>query len=259
MALVKTLRLVWSALPALNASAPTENSIVLIMAALDSASFFRDATPGADSSLSGLIAMLAAADALSRVADVDQFQKQTVFLAFTGEACGYLGNRRFLLELVGGNPSLSGVHQVLEVGSVGKAVDAGLLTATGHAKGVRSTPAPSFQLPNLTSFNPCSFSLCGYGKCVEKENPGFLMAPYYCECNPGNSNALNKSYGICLPDCNFSRGCPDLGIPLSGSTPGAPPSPPSSVTFPPSAGKRVKVVAAFLVAAVVGATSWLLA
>ncbi|KAL3676796.1 hypothetical protein R1sor_026744 [Riccia sorocarpa] len=178
---------VWSALPALNASGPTENSIVLVMAALDSASFFRDATPGADSSLSGLIAMLAAADALSRVADVDQFQKQSVFLAVTGEAWGYLGNRRFLLELAGGNPSLSGVHQVLEVGSVGKAVDAA-----------------------------CSFSLCGYGKCVEKENPGFLMAPYSCECNLGNSNALNKR-------------------------------------------KRVKVVAAFLVAAVVGATSWLLA
>ncbi|KAL3693295.1 hypothetical protein R1sor_006946 [Riccia sorocarpa] len=121
-----------------------------------------------------------------------------------------------------------------------------------------STPAPSFQLPNLTSFNPCSFSLCGYGKCVEKENPGFLMAPYSCECNPGNSNALNQSSGICLPDCNFSGGCPDLGIPLSGSTPGAPPPPPSSVTFPPSAGKRVEVVATILVAAVVGATSWLL-
>ncbi|KAL3698397.1 hypothetical protein R1sor_012473 [Riccia sorocarpa] len=128
---------VWSALPPLNASAPTENPIVLVIAAMDSASFFRDATPGADSSLSGLIAMLAAADALSRVADVDQFQKQIVFLAVTGEAWGYLGSRRFLLELAGGNPSLSGlnisrIHQVLEVGSVGKAVDAGRATLYLH-------------------------------------------------------------------------------------------------------------------------------
>ncbi|KAL2608334.1 hypothetical protein R1flu_026907 [Riccia fluitans] len=128
---------VWSALPALNASAPTENPIVLVMAAMDSASLFRDATPGADSPLSGLIAMLAAADALSRVPDVDQFQKQIIFLAVTGEAWGYLGSRRFLRELASGNPSLSGlsmsrIHQVLEVGSVGKAVDAGRATLYFH-------------------------------------------------------------------------------------------------------------------------------
>ncbi|KAG6547977.1 hypothetical protein Mapa_010799 [Marchantia paleacea] len=128
---------VWSSLPAINVTDPVENPIVLVMAAMDSASFFRDATPGADSPLSGLIAMLAAADALSRVPDVDEFQKQIVFLALTGEAWGYLGSRRFISELAGGNPSISGlslsrIHQLLEIGSVGKAVDAGRATLYVH-------------------------------------------------------------------------------------------------------------------------------
>ncbi|KAL2634502.1 hypothetical protein R1flu_005981 [Riccia fluitans] len=131
------------------------------------------------------------------------------------------------------------------------------LTCNGKAEGpapALSPSAPSFQLPNLTSFNPCTLSLCGYGKCVKEENPGFLMAPYSCVCDLGNSNALNMSSGICLPDCNFLGGCPDLGIPLSGSSS---PPPPSNVTFPPSAGRRVGGVATFLAAAAIGSTAWL--
>lgn len=43
---------VWSSLPPINASASSEKSIVLAVSSMDSASFFRDNTVGADSPLS---------------------------------------------------------------------------------------------------------------------------------------------------------------------------------------------------------------
>ncbi|BBN05712.1 hypothetical protein MPTK1_3g15400 [Marchantia polymorpha subsp. ruderalis] len=92
------------------------------------------------------------------------------------------------------------------------------------------SPAP-FTLPNFTDFNPCTFSLCGFGKCVAHENPGLLTVPYSCQCDPGNSNVMNMSSGTCLPNCNFGASCTQLGLPLSNSTQSAPPS---TITTPPS-------------------------
>lgn len=45
---------VLSTMPAVNVSAPTVKPTVLAMASMDSASFFRDVAPGADSRMSGL-------------------------------------------------------------------------------------------------------------------------------------------------------------------------------------------------------------
>lgn len=77
-------------------------------------------------SLAGVIALLAAVDALSRVDGFNEFPKRLVFLVFTGEARGYLGSRQFLAQLKKGNfvdygLTTSSVRQVLEVGSVGQA------------------------------------------------------------------------------------------------------------------------------------------
>uniref|UniRef100_A0ABL6UCT2 Nicastrin n=1 Tax=Cannabis sativa TaxID=3483 RepID=A0ABL6UCT2_CANSA len=91
---------VWSSLPPLNISSSDQGKpIILAVASMDSASFFRDKSLGADSPISGLIALLAAVDALSHLEAIDGFNKQLVFLVFTGEAWGYLGSRRFLHEL----------------------------------------------------------------------------------------------------------------------------------------------------------------
>lgn len=131
---------VWSSLPPINVSSSLpEKPIIMAVAAMDSASFFRDKTLGADSPLSGMIALLAAVDALSHIDDMSEFTKQLVFLVVTGEAWGYLGSRRFLAELTSGADSVNGlssalIDQVVEVGSCGKAMMEGVPTFFAHTQ-----------------------------------------------------------------------------------------------------------------------------
>lgn len=131
---------VWSSLPPINVSSSLpKKPIIMAIAAMDSASFFRDKTPGADSPLSGMIALLAAVDALSHIDGMSEFTKQLVFLVVTGEAWGYLGSRRFLAELTSGADSVHGlssalIDQVVEIGSVGKAMTEGVPTFFAHTQ-----------------------------------------------------------------------------------------------------------------------------
>ncbi|KAI9160899.1 hypothetical protein LWI28_012589 [Acer negundo] len=135
---------VWSSLPPINISSSFQSKpIILSVASMDSASFFRDKSLGADSPISGLISLLAAVDALSRVDGLTNLSKQLVFLVPTGEAWGYLGSRRFLLELdllsdavTGLNSSL--IETVIEIGSVGKGLNQEVKTFFTHAAGVSS-------------------------------------------------------------------------------------------------------------------------
>ncbi|XP_038721111.1 nicastrin isoform X1 [Tripterygium wilfordii] len=135
---------VWSSLPPINVSSlDTPKPIILAVATMDAASFFRDKSLGADSPISGLIAMLAAVDALSRVDGLDSLSKQLVFTVFTGEAWGYLGSRRFLLELDLGSDPVNGlsnklIETVLEIGSVGKGFSQDNKTFFAHTAGVSS-------------------------------------------------------------------------------------------------------------------------
>ncbi|GJW14258.1 nicastrin [Tanacetum coccineum] len=135
---------VWSALPTTNVSASSKKKpIVLAVASMDSASFFRDKSLGADSPLSGLISLLAAVDALSRIEGSETLSKQLAFVVFTGESWGYLGSRRFLLELDQHTDAVNGIDNtlietVLEVGSVGKGYDQGVKTFYAHTTGVSS-------------------------------------------------------------------------------------------------------------------------
>ncbi|GLJ11946.1 hypothetical protein SUGI_0180740 [Cryptomeria japonica] len=129
---------VWSSLPPINVSSSSpKKPIILAIATMDSMSFFRDKTLGADSPLSGLIALLTAVDALSHVDGASKWEKQLVFLVVTGEAWGYLGSRRFLAELNSSGDSVNGlsselIEQVVEVGSVGKAMVKGIPTFFAH-------------------------------------------------------------------------------------------------------------------------------
>ncbi|KAF3331598.1 nicastrin [Carex littledalei] len=139
---------VWSSLPPINISSVPTKPIILAVASLDSASFFRDRSLGADSPISGLIALLTAVDALSHVNHLKKLKKQFVFAAFTGEAWGYLGSRKFLQELDLGSDSVKGldssmIEQILEMGSVGKGlVESGTLFyahAAGELSGTKGT------------------------------------------------------------------------------------------------------------------------
>uniref|UniRef100_A0ACD5ZEA0 Uncharacterized protein n=1 Tax=Avena sativa TaxID=4498 RepID=A0ACD5ZEA0_AVESA len=130
---------VWASLPAMsNESMKHQKPIIMVVASQDSASFFRDRSLGADSPLSGLIALLTAVDALSHLHDLSKLKKQLVFAAFDGEAWGYLGSRKFLQELDEGDDSVNGINssmieQVLEIGSVGKGISQGHPLFYAHA------------------------------------------------------------------------------------------------------------------------------
>lgn len=119
---------VWTSLPPLkNGSTEHPKPLILAIASQDSASFFRDRSLGSDSPISGLIALLTAVDALSHIHGLSKLKKQLVFAVFNGEAWGYLGSRKFLQELDEGAASVNGISslmidQVLEIGSVGKAI-----------------------------------------------------------------------------------------------------------------------------------------
>ncbi|KAH6796470.1 Zn-dependent exopeptidases superfamily protein [Perilla frutescens var. hirtella] len=135
---------VWSALPPITfSSSPEVKPIVLVITSMDSASFFRDKNLGAESPISGLIALLAVVDALSNVG-LEELNKQLVFSVFTGEAWGYLGSRRFFLESDQQSDTIKGlnltaVETVMEIGSVGKNSPQGTKTFFAHTAGNASS------------------------------------------------------------------------------------------------------------------------
>ncbi|CAN6246191.1 unnamed protein product [Urochloa humidicola] len=132
---------VWASLPPIkNGSTERQKPIILVVTSQDSASFFRDRSIGSDSPISGLIALLTAVDALSHIHDLSNLKKQLVFAVFNGEAWGYLGSRKFLQQLDEGADSVNGINrlmidQVLEIGSVGKAVTGEYPSFYAHAAG----------------------------------------------------------------------------------------------------------------------------
>lgn len=136
---------VWSALPPIDTSSSEKSKpVILTMASMDSASFFRDKSLGADSPLSGMITLLAAVDALSRIGGFDNLTKQLVFAVFTGEAWGFLGSRRFLAELDKQSDAVRGlnftmIERVIEIGSIGKSFDRGVRGLFAHTTGVTSS------------------------------------------------------------------------------------------------------------------------
>ncbi|XP_065848730.1 nicastrin isoform X2 [Euphorbia lathyris] len=135
---------VWSSLPPINISQPKQSKpIILTVASMDSASFFRDKSLGAESPISGLISLLAAVDSLSRLDGLEDLSNQLVFSVFTGEAWGYLGSRRFLLELDLQSEVVTGlsdslIEMVIEIGSVGKGFIGGNKTFFTHTAGFSS-------------------------------------------------------------------------------------------------------------------------
>ncbi|KAI8074161.1 Nicastrin-domain-containing protein [Gongronella butleri] len=77
-----------------------QKPIVVLSAAMDSNSLFRDLTVGVGSSLSGLVTLLAVADALSRSPQpLSQANKHVLFTAFTAEPWGFAGSQRFLQDI----------------------------------------------------------------------------------------------------------------------------------------------------------------
>ncbi|RHY26771.1 hypothetical protein DYB32_007311, partial [Aphanomyces invadans] len=81
---------------------------IVAMASMDTTSFSHVYAPGANAGASGLVALLAAADALKTIPS-SALKKNIVFSAFQGESYGFVGSRRFLADLKQAKASPHGV------------------------------------------------------------------------------------------------------------------------------------------------------
>ncbi|XP_006829632.3 uncharacterized protein LOC18425012 isoform X2 [Amborella trichopoda] len=86
-----------------------------------------------------------------------------------------------------------------------------------------SAPPPPFSLlppilpPPINLSDPCTYTLCGEGKCVTIDETSHV-----CECNPGSANLLGSSNLPCFKQCSLGADCGGIGF-------GAPPPPSSNV------------------------------
>lgn len=115
---------------------------VLVSARLDATAMFHDVAAGANAAMSGLIVLLAAAEAYAaalRAAEAAVAPgeakatpaKRVAFAAFAAEDWGYAGSRRFLWELAGGGADAgfgaANVGDVLGLGDVDAAIELGAI------------------------------------------------------------------------------------------------------------------------------------
>lgn len=103
-------------------------SVVIAAARLDSRSFFFDIAPGADSSVSGFVSLLAAAHALRNATQEAQPNRTILYAFFQGETFDYIGSSRMVYDMQNNQftVDLDNVHSVLEVGQVGLRADSKL-------------------------------------------------------------------------------------------------------------------------------------
>ncbi|KAG0232971.1 hypothetical protein BGW42_007784 [Actinomortierella wolfii] len=90
---------VWST-PSPNIIATDNKKIIMVTAAMDSRSFFHDLTIGVESSITGMVAVLATAEALSRSPiPLSSMQRHIVYALFSSEAWGFGGSQRFVRDI----------------------------------------------------------------------------------------------------------------------------------------------------------------
>jgi nicastrin len=145
--------------------------ILLVISQIDSTSLFHSLTQAADSPLSGLIAMLAAAQALgsvennnnnNRLLAEQKYKKRIIFLAVMGEPWDFMGSRRLLYELENGNVAVQGldvdsIEAIIEIGQVGRAGKA-TTTRTTKEENLASTASGSNVEKDINANNTISSS-----------------------------------------------------------------------------------------------------
>ena len=123
---------VWAALPPLPPVTPTmptdlketRRDVLLVVAQKDTDGLFKHLAQGADSALSGLIALLVAADALSQAAEAEAYDRHVVFAPLAGEPWDFMGSRKLLWDLSTGADTVQPLNRhkvagVVEIGAVG--------------------------------------------------------------------------------------------------------------------------------------------
>ncbi|KAF8926196.1 hypothetical protein BGZ58_000101 [Dissophora ornata] len=156
---------VWST-PSVNISSTDGKPIVVVSAAMDSRSLFHDLTLGVESSVTGMVTLLAVAEALSRSSiSLDSMPKHILYTLFTAEAWGLSGSQRFVQDISNPvnciKPSTAGsgclfpffsdldfqrinpanIDSILEVGQVGGITSPAVATPTlyGHIDSLQPT------------------------------------------------------------------------------------------------------------------------
>ncbi|RVE60976.1 hypothetical protein OJAV_G00166020 [Oryzias javanicus] len=101
-------------------------SVVIAAAKMDSRSFFFDVAPGADSCATGLVALLAAANALRNA--TAELNRTILYTFFNGETFDYIGSSRMVYDMANNDftVDLDNIHSVLEVGQVALGSDSRL-------------------------------------------------------------------------------------------------------------------------------------
>ncbi|CDH57981.1 nicastrin [Lichtheimia corymbifera JMRC:FSU:9682] len=84
--------------PSLNIQADDGKPVVVLAAAMDSRSMFHDLTIGTNTDVSGVVALLAVAEALSRVPTTN-LSKHILYTLFAAEPWGFAGSQRFVQDI----------------------------------------------------------------------------------------------------------------------------------------------------------------
>ncbi|XP_054482350.1 nicastrin [Anoplopoma fimbria] len=115
---------VWASTKPINNTAKGHKegeSFVIASARLDSRSFFFEVAPGAESGVSGFVALLAAAHALRNATREAPPPRNILYTFFQGETFDYIGSSRMVYDMENKNfaVDLDNIHSVLEIGQVG--------------------------------------------------------------------------------------------------------------------------------------------
>ncbi|NWV25468.1 NICA protein, partial [Origma solitaria] len=113
---------VWSSLHPINSSGRLDPSkeVILVASRMDSHSFFWNVAPGAEGAMSGMVAALAAAQALHEAPGAQKLPRNVVFVFFQGETFDYIGSSRMVFDMEQEKfpVRLENIHAFLELGQV---------------------------------------------------------------------------------------------------------------------------------------------
>ncbi|XP_071515455.1 nicastrin [Panulirus ornatus] len=114
---------IWGTVKPMNSSVDIpDKSVVIVAARMDAASMFDNISPGANSAVSGLVTLMAAAEALYNYKDdimASGNDKNILFVIYQGETWGYIGSSRMVWNMEKGEfpfrPQVDEVDQMSQV------------------------------------------------------------------------------------------------------------------------------------------------
>ncbi|KAM6435365.1 nicastrin [Liasis olivaceus] len=91
---------VWSTVRPVNDSEKLDpKSVIIASSRIDSHSFFWNVAPGAESAVASFVTLLAAAEAIHKISDVQSLPKNIMFVFFQGETFDYIGSSRMVYDM----------------------------------------------------------------------------------------------------------------------------------------------------------------